>query len=792
MNLAEGTLHLSSQEWREAAGHALEALSAIGLQEDDCEARAWLLIHRALTEAVFQLAEESADRLHKAIPDPERFVASLNLEQSLEQHPLCLDRPFFLHPERCTLLEQLQPPLCQWLQASGCERAQARSISQRLPSCFVLALNNQWRKRAEEYACLQQVVETPFTQAAAREHAWNRYRTWLQEQVERPLFGTAISLCTLYIPLHGSCREPGAAIGEREDEPQKVALHATLWRWLHSANGNDPVRLLCGGPGSGKSTLAKMFAAEVAREGTIPLLFIPLHLLHADTPLLQALQAFVAADPCWQEHNPLEAWETQERLFLLLDGLEEWGMQSSRVVEGNRRLIEQLWQLLARFNQRRSCLQVLLTARTPLCAANADPFRLPGQVLHLLPYAPARNGAAGQADGSDQRSLWWSAYARATGREDGERPAPWHIPALETLTAHPLINHLLALYSERGHLELFQESGRNRLYQEVVTGIFQRAYEGGRNPATQGWTAESFARLLEGVAVAAWHSRTWRATVTGMVQSCPVAAGLAGSGRGAPSREALLRLLTAFCFRRAGSHPGGEPAHAFLHPSFAEFFIARRLVRLIQQLGNGLRLARATPGQGLDGPGALLRWFALCGPAGLEGGIFVFLCRELARHAPRTVWEWQKQLAYLLGHLLKSGPPLPRGEVTGQEVIEQARQGSLALLAALNGCARHSGRRSPRWVLEPAAFGSWLHSLRRQRTVADAGCVALAWLSHLDLSGVVLRLADLHGADLRNTDLRGADLFGANLGQADLRGARLEGACLEGACLEGARGWEGS
>ncbi len=61
-----------------------------------------------------------------------------------------------------------------------------------------------------------------------------------------------------------------------------------------------------------------------------------------------------------------------------------------------------------------------------------------------------------------------------------------------------------------------------------------------------------------------------------------------------------------------------------------------------------------------------------------------------------------------------------------------------------------------------------------------------AFKSGADLSGAVLRGADLSGADLRGAVLRGADLSGAVLRDADLSGADLRGADLRGAVLSGA------
>ncbi len=794
LNLAEGALHLTTHEWKEAASNALEALSAIGLAPDDCGARAWLLIHRALTEAVFQLAEESALSSPQPLIDPESWVASLELDQTLEQHPFSLDPHFFLHPERCPLLAHLDRPLRHWLEANGHDPARARAISQRLPSYFVCALNHQWRKKPEEYLCLQQVVETPFTQAAEREQGWNHYRAWLQKQVDEPLLGGPFSLRTLHIPLRGGTSGPcqhHTESGDWHPCTLVVDLHTALMDWVHEAHPGDAVRLLCGGAGTGKTTSAKLFAAAVAGEGTIPVLFIPFHLLPGPLDLVQAVKAFVAADPYCHRYSPLEEREGQERLLLILDGLEEWAMHHAEATVASRQFVEAVWQTTDQFNQRESRLQVLITERTPLCCASTDLFRLPGQMIHLLSYHP-EGESHGQPDPDpvwrvDQRPLWWAAYAQAKGEPESDRLAPFQMDELAEISAHPLINHLLALWIEEGRPGLTQEKGCHLFYQEVLSALFKRSYAGGRNPATRGLEEVPFARLLEAVATAVWHGHGWTATITEMETYCrplwpPTRTGRPGPG----SREDIVRLLTAFCFRMAGFNPSGEEAFAFLHHRFAEFFVARRVVRLLHQMSNQLKRFRANSDQGWSETTALLHWLDLCGPTELDEGIFLFLGRELALYSPRTVWGWQKQVAHLLGHLLKSGLPMARRGMTSHKRMErEARHAELALLAVLNGAARHTGRRSPRWVGEATAFGSWLHRLRRQRTLSDPGSRALAWLGYLDLSGVVLRLADLFGADLQNTDLRGADLYWANLGQANLQGADLRGANLEKTNLEG-------
>jgi predicted PilT family ATPase len=46
-----------------------------------------------------------------------------------------------------------------------------------------------------------------------------------------------------------------------------VDLEDCLRQWLQTANKNDAIRIISGGPGSGKSSFAKIFAAHHAATG---------------------------------------------------------------------------------------------------------------------------------------------------------------------------------------------------------------------------------------------------------------------------------------------------------------------------------------------------------------------------------------------------------------------------------------------------------------------------------------------------------------------------------------------
>ena len=64
-----------------------------------------------------------------------------------------------------------------------------------------MLLHEEWKKNSAKYLCLTEELDTPFTQASQREHTWRRYSTWLQKQVEEPMFLEAFGLKQIYVPL---------------------------------------------------------------------------------------------------------------------------------------------------------------------------------------------------------------------------------------------------------------------------------------------------------------------------------------------------------------------------------------------------------------------------------------------------------------------------------------------------------------------------------------------------------------------------------------------------------------
>ena len=177
-----------------------DLISAVGL-ETKPEELAWLLVHRALTKAMFDLASEKRNTFTNFQGDSNNLLETLDL--SLEKTELSLSFDFFENPAKISILSAITIPFHQWLKGFGFREDQAQSICDRLPRYFIYALNDEWRERATDYKPLQEHLNTPFVKAERKESDWLRYHAWLRRQVDEPLFDESFSLRQIYVPLRG-------------------------------------------------------------------------------------------------------------------------------------------------------------------------------------------------------------------------------------------------------------------------------------------------------------------------------------------------------------------------------------------------------------------------------------------------------------------------------------------------------------------------------------------------------------------------------------------------------------
>jgi hypothetical protein len=691
------------QNWNNLGLDLAEATAAMGLGRGAGQV-AWVLISRSLEQAMSNLLHDNQELL---VNQPSSVEAlSEQIGGQLETLDLTIDAKFFQAPKRLPLVMAMQGPFVQWLEAFVANPAEAKAIGARLPSYFVFALHEEWRKRPKDYDCLKTEVVSPFTQATEREQAWQRYRAWLQKQVEEPMFLEAFGLKQVYVAPNAYYRrkrndrlpERRADYGQDrfDEKPIVVPLAATLQSWLEKGDREDAIRVICGGPGCGKSSFTKIWAAELAESSQIPFLFIPLHQFECEADLVEAIGKFIRTDPDGLlPPNPLNGEGAEGRLLLIFDGLDEIAMQGKVGTESAQHFVREVQRQLDRFNQRELRLQVLLSGRDLAVQVNNNELRKEGQILHVLPYFVTEQERETYDDPqklleTDLRNQWWQNYGVVSGHGYTEIPKELAQDSLSDITAQPLLNYLVALSYVRGELNISATSNLNEVYADLLTAIYDRGWANSQHPALRGVEPDHFVRILEEIALASWHGDGRTTTVEAIEAHCQ-SSGLAGLLKifEEGAKTGVTRLLLAFYFRQSGSLSNGDKTFEFTHKSFGEYLTARRIVRGINRIHEELETRKRTFDRGWDEKQALKYWAELCGPSSMDQYLVDFLRNEVRMCDPALVSQWQKTICRLIDVVLRQGLPMEQLSLpTYYEANRQAKNAEEILLAAVNACAR--------------------------------------------------------------------------------------------------------
>ena len=808
-----------SQALAKAVGHGLlgkfddlamdgvDALEALGLKGNNPEELLFLLVQQALQRALADLLHDSESHLPLDI-DQHADALVGRLQNTLTD--ISIDRDFFEHPQNLPLLQTVQQALKAWLVDHNTEPAVADTLVARLPGYFPFALHQEWRKQGERYAPIKAALDTPFAKASEREQAWRSYNAYLHQRIEAGAFGEAFGLKQIYIPLNGYREENDTPDATQDIDPHHAkrrvvfGLDDELLAWLRQSNKDDAVRVLSGGPGSGKSSFAKMFAVHVVDQCALKVLFVPLHLLDPSGDFVEALGRFVRNEGMFP-FNPLHPEAAESKLLLILDGLDELANQGQAAALTARDFINAVQNFVYQRNLTALNLRVLFSGREVVVQGAQSEFRKPIQILHILPYytseADRKNETWVDADKRlehDLRQDWWQNYGRLTGKAFDGMPKELDRKDLQEVNAQPLLNYLLAISYCHGELNFSRDINLNQIYRNLVQAVHERGYEGRRHAGVRHMEQKDFFLMLEEVALAAWHGDGRSTTIKEIEQHCREAgydkqleAFREGAERG------ITRLLAAFFFRQHGERPRGDPTFIFTHKSFGEYLAARRLVRAMEDIVEEReRRENIGGGKGWSESDALERWARLCGPAAVSNYLHRFWLAEVTLRPPERVALWQRHFIQLFSYMLRHGSPMEKLQLpTFNLMLFQSRNAEEALLAAMNACARVTGKLSEIQPPEPTTFGTWLKRIQGQRKGSE-NVLAYDCLSYLDLNSNCLELADLFAANLTHSNLQEttaglailkvADLSGANLGGVYLSRANLSRAELREANLSGA------
>ncbi len=765
-------------KWEDLAKDGVEVANTLGIKQHEGEL-AWLWVSRSVLQAILRLCRDQQHLLPSSL-DFEDLTTRLN--QVLESDNLGLDNEFYQRPDQHPVTALLRKCFVDWLTANQVKDESITEISKGFNFYFIFALYQEAKTNSTTYQPIEWRIKQLNEKAGETEKAWLKYGLWLQEQVDEPLFGVEdFSLRQIYIPLRTYVeREKKNQRKNQQKEYEQVVmdLHSAIRDWLQQEDKRDGLRIICGGPGCGKSSFTKMLAAELTERGD-RVLWIPLHLLDPTKNLVKALDELIEGNlDNLYPPNPLKKEQSQQRLLVILDGLDELAMQGKLATEVAQQFLQRVKEDLQRFNQASLRVQVLVSGRE-LVVQQLGEVRNSPQILSILPYFINNYD-------TDQRQDWWRRYGTLKGTNyDGLPRELANVDTLEEITTQPLLNYLVALSYEAGELDFSQNITLNQIYNDLLNQVYKRDWADQRqHPTIVKIEKKDFVKVMGDIAIACWHGDGRTTTLENAEKFCTYSNNSYILGKFEISgKQRLTQLLTAFYFRQQGVQ-GTEKTFEFTHKSFREYLTVRRIVVEIKEIEKNLVEYQNNREQGWNEQKCLLRWAVLSGPQAMERYLFDWLLSEIQLHSAEQVTNWQQLFCDLISYMLRQGMPMEKLEwLTFLQMSEQSRNAEEALLVILNICARVTETISKIEWENPENFGQWLSKLQKQR-VNNNSILVFDCLSYLDIASQILIGIDLQQANLQKANLQEANLQGANLQGANLQGANLQGANLQEANLQ--------
>ena len=688
------------------------------------EEKAWLLVHGALLAAAVEIMKESG--LHgevKTSIDPEHLMQQG--EHRLDLSKIEVPPNFIKNPKRLPLIEQAKAALAAGLEAIDVPATEAASVAGRLPSHFVYALERLWRDHPAGFGALQNLLDHPLASASRQERAWDRYRAFLDRELDRPLFGDPITLRQLYQPLTAYWSDkpkitPKSPLGDDRPIRHIIDLAETFDEWLEEPyNEKTALRVLCGGPGSGKSSFVKIWVSKpLGGKAPLPTILLPLQWLNS-YDLEREVGIYTKEHGFTQ--NPLDADTRENRLLLILDGLDELDAADKRGREAASALITAAQKLITRV-QNNCKLRILLAGRTVIVEALQGELADPRQIFHVLGYALTKEeqnatnyGAIRWADTThlpdgQRQETWWKAWQELKGAEIiGVPQVVTENSHLVELSCQPLLNHLMAISDVE---TLGKNATINDIYARLLDKVRTRVWGSGKQiPIANRLKPEEFQSVFESIGLSLWQGGGGRITTLETIAEIAKAEKLEKQLAIVKDEKdsGALALLTAFYFRQVEG-TGGE-SFELTHKSFGEYLAAKRILRLAENLRSGLE------GSHIDEEEGCKRWFDRTHRARITHEILGFLQGELDALDLKGLAPLRASLIQLFDHNLATGMPA-KGEGS-RAVRTHANNAELALFATIGaGIESHleeNERPAPRRAGRSRALEARLDR-HRQRT----------------------------------------------------------------------------
>lgn len=821
-------------------------LSQVNLAEGETEtpeSLVTLCVNRALVHAAMETlaaADRHRDRSRAIKRTVEPTIITLD----------DLDPEFLEDPESIPVRDKLERGVDIELTEAGFSAEQVRAFLGPLQDKFIIALRDLWKRMRLDGKTPRALGVTPgLGPAAERARLWNEAEkaliAWPDDADantlfrDRELFPKPFSIRDIYVDLRayevledtdGGMDADVVArdrAEERKRRARRVDLMPAVTDWMNDADG-PPIRFVSGGPGCGKSTFARMLAADVAADPAWRVRCVELHMV-GKGDLWQWITDTTAKSRR-QARAMIDGALAHRRVLLILDGLDELATRGPKGMERAAEIAGEISDRLQAFKADRSHVRALFLGRDLAVQRGEVAAFGRARTLHVMPLLPSDDlidSLKWEGDRPDDELVGllnrkFDEGGVVTPRIPEASPAG---SAVRELLATPVTQALLVRYLAAhpqaqdgdGGPGLLETLDRAILYYDVLKDTHARSW--GRLSGTELNALprfEPFLRFMEDVALASFQESTRAASVEAIAKLLPDQA-LRSDLRLAARKSDIVpeQALLAFHVRFRGDV--GDRRIEFTHKSFADYLLARRL----------LRAAREKVDLGA--------WGRLFGAFRIEMAVVDFLRPEAAR------WRAGGELVtgeigggeiaaagvrdHLAGLLTETvGPGFPVASLTGAmggamgdapgtgHLARRVADAEVALLATLDAVCRalDSEEQPARATIDwPDDWAAWRMIARqpppsddfdvrmRRKPPTDPVRECLGRLIYVmdgagpgneesSIAGAAEEMSRPRRLRLDNAVLLGADLERADLQRAVLRDANLEGAVLRGANLEGA------
>lgn len=738
----------------------------------------FLLVKRALMRASLQVINDLT--IAPSTGNSLTGTAIAQLDARLEQEPIELSAEFFSYPARSRIVGVTAGLLASWLKSCGVDPSTVDAAIVAFPAHFTSSLNAELRENDASYGRLIKQYSPSFDRAAAAESAWLEYHTRLSTKSNPTVLNLNISLDDVYVELRAFTTPKTSTAGDGKGESldhrevRKVGMLTDMAQaWMEESD--DAIFVLSGGPGAGKSAFARRFAAWRAWSGPTQwrVLYVPLHRFRVGVELKSSLTEFATLE-IGSDASLFDPRETSP-LLIVFDGLDELAQQGKVGEEAAADFFRQVDDFAKDVNRDvvPARFMVMICGR-PVAVSNTNAeLRRSERVRFVLPYfLPERDRNehrwTGQAKliAVDQRQTWWAKYGIAISDVSMKgMPTDVETDKLSPLTAEPILNGLIAQC--RIKHKLAADTNRAMIYGWLLVDVLMRVHDASGKQHLKDASEDDISRLLEEVAVTAWHSGDVRATTKSkVVERCEKTdqGQLLNAVFPSQQKSQITSLFLAFYFQETGERIGQDQAFEFSHKSFGEYLLARRIVRTLREIHT--RLAD----DAWDCEFSLKRWAELFGPTPLNDDITVFIRDLFELESVSDLVEWRHTIERLIGHVVKHGLPLHQLGLPNFKAMQfQSDNATVSLLMIHSICYRPGDDVVLRPPLERATL--LVQSASR--------LLGISWRTRDRVLG------HLNGLDLREMNLMCANLDFSNFSYSNLSDGYYAGSSFRGARLKG-------